>query len=68
LLPVTHEILGEMIATRRTTITQLIGELKSKGLISSSRGKVTIRSRRGLEKEACVCYGTTKALFTALYK
>ncbi len=55
-LPVTHEFLGMMLGTRRTTVTVAAGMLQKAGLIAYSRGHVTIENRSGLNEVACECY------------
>jgi CRP-like cAMP-binding protein len=66
-LKFTHQYLAEMIASQRTTITVIAGELQERGLISYSRGNVHILNRDGLEKAACDCYAITKRLYFNLY-
>ena len=57
-LNITHEFLGMMLGTRRTSVTVAAGTLSKAGLIAYSRGNVTIRDQRGLKKAACECYQT----------
>jgi CRP-like cAMP-binding protein len=66
-LGVTHDILAEMIASRRTTITKISLGLKRRGLVTYSRGQIKILDRAGLERAACDCYNIAKKLFTDLY-
>lgn len=63
---ITHEFLGHMLGTPRSTVTLAAGILHKSGLIDYSRGKVTIRDRRGLEKAACECYQTIRKEFDRL--
>jgi len=42
------------------------GALQRAGLINYSRGNVTIKNRRGLERRACECYGIAKREFDRL--
>jgi len=56
LLPLTHELLSEMLGVQRTTVTLIARELQSEGLIRYRRGRVEITDRDGLEKKACECY------------
>ena len=55
-LPLTQEFLAQMLGTRRSSVTVAAGALQKAGLIAYTRGSVTIRDRRKLEKAACDCY------------
>lgn len=56
-LPLTQEFLSQMLGTRRSSVTISAGILQKAGLISYTRGSVTILNRRKLEEAACDCYG-----------
>ena len=56
-VPLTHELLSQMLGTRRSSVTVAVGVLQRAGLISHTRGDVEITDRRKLEKAACECYG-----------
>jgi CRP-like cAMP-binding protein len=55
-LPITHEFLGMMLGTRRTSVTVAAGILQKAGLISYSHGHVTIQNYQGLKDASCECY------------
>lgn len=55
-IPLTQEFLGQMLGTRRSTVTVAAGILQKAGIISYTRGNVTIRDRSKLEQAACDCY------------
>ena len=59
--PITHEFLGQMLGSRRATVTLSAGLLQAAGLIRYHRGRVTIVDRAGLEAVSCECYGVIKA-------
>jgi len=67
-LGVTHEILAEMVAAQRSTVSTAMGKFKRRGLTTSMRGQVTITDKKGLLNAACDCYGTASKLFRDLYK
>ena len=56
LLPVTHELLAQMLGTGRPSVSLAAGELQKSGVIENSRGAVRIVNRRELESAACECY------------
>ncbi|MGA8619689.1 MAG: Crp/Fnr family transcriptional regulator [Candidatus Sulfotelmatobacter sp.] len=55
-LPLTQELLGQMLGTRRSSVTVAAGVLAKDGLISSARGYVTIKDRQRLKQVSCECY------------
>jgi CRP-like cAMP-binding protein len=59
-LPLTQEFLANMLGTRRSSVTVAAGVLQKAGLISYTRGSVTILSRPKLEDAACDCYGVVQ--------
>lgn len=56
LLPLTQDFMAQMLGTRRSSVTVAAGTLQKAGLISYTRGNVTILDRRRLEEAACDCY------------
>jgi CRP-like cAMP-binding protein len=56
-LALTHELLSQMLGTRRSSVTVSAGLFQKAGLISHSRGDVKILDRKKLEEAACECYG-----------
>lgn len=47
-------------------LLMLIGLLQTDGLISTSRGHITVVDRPGLEQRVCECYGVVKAEYERL--
>jgi Mn-dependent DtxR family transcriptional regulator len=45
-----------MLGVRRSSVTVTLNELQDEGLIESSRGKVVVLDRPGLEQASCECY------------
>jgi CRP-like cAMP-binding protein len=55
-MQLTHELLSQMLGTRRSTVSISASMLQTAGLIRYLHGKVTILNRRGLEQASCGCY------------
>jgi hypothetical protein len=56
----THAFLAEMLGVRRAGVTVAMGILARRGLLSHTRGSVTIVDRKGLENASCECYRAIK--------
>jgi CRP-like cAMP-binding protein len=56
-VPLTQELIAQMLGTRRSSVTVAAGMLQKAGLIAHTRGDVRIVNRRKLEEVACECYG-----------
>jgi CRP-like cAMP-binding protein len=52
----TQDILATMLGVRRPSVTIAAGALQKAGLISYTRGRITITDRAGLEEASCECY------------
>ena len=59
-LIITHESISQMLGAPRSDVSRAAGSLKKLGLLRSSRGKITILKRKGLESTACECYWIVK--------
>jgi CRP-like cAMP-binding protein len=59
-IPLTQELLGQMLGVRRTSVTLTARLLQSAGMIRYSRGLVQIVDRRALEEAACECYAVVR--------
>ena len=55
-LPLTQEFLAQMLGTRRSTVSVAASILQKAGMISYTRGNVTILNKPKLEAAACDCY------------
>jgi CRP-like cAMP-binding protein len=55
-LPITQDLLAEMLGVQRPTITNTARELERAGLIERGRRQVTILDRPHLMKASCECY------------
>lgn len=59
-VPLTHELLSEILGVRRSSIGEIAAKLQSIDLIRYRRGAIEIVNRKGLEGTACECYETIK--------
>ena len=55
-MSITQDLLAEMLAVQRPSLTHAVGELEEAGLILRGRGQITIRDRQSLIKASCECY------------
>lgn len=63
----TQEFLGQMLGTRRAAVNEAAGQLQQAGLISYSRGVITVLDRPGLQAAACECYGIIRAAYDRVF-
>ncbi len=57
---ITQEILSKMLGVRREAVNKSATKLQQNGLITYSRGKISILNRADLEAAACHCYFIVK--------
>jgi CRP-like cAMP-binding protein len=55
-VPLTQEMLAEMLGVQRTTVTAVATALQAKGLILTRRGRIAVLDRAGIEAIACSCH------------
>jgi len=67
-LPLTQELISQMLAARRSTVTVIAGKLQQAGLIRYHRGRIEIVDRLKLEEAACECYGTIRRRTEAVFR
>lgn len=63
----THQSLADMLGVQRSAVTIAAGNLQELGLISYSRGQISIVNRAGLEATSCGCYEIVSADYSALF-
>jgi len=59
-LPAKQELIADMLGVTRSEISRTAGEFRKLGLITYSRGHLTITKRAGLKDKACECYRVIK--------
>ncbi len=60
-LPITQNLLAEMLGVQRPTITNAARKLERARLIARGRGQVTVLDRQGLIRASCECYQLVRA-------
>jgi len=64
---VTHELIAHAMGVRRESVTQAIKALQQPGLIRSTRGRIEVLDRQGLEQHACECYAVIQREYDRLF-
>jgi len=59
-LEMTQELIANMLGVRREGVTEAAGKLQAAGLITYSRGHITVLDRLGLEAHVRECYAVVK--------
>lgn len=61
-IPLTQELLAQMLGVRRTSVTVAAAKLQALGVIRyNQRGRIEIVDRKALERAACECYEDLRA-------
>lgn len=60
-LPLTQELLARMLGVQRNAISIVAHALQQAGIISYSRGQITITNMEALRQTSCECYESVKA-------
>jgi CRP-like cAMP-binding protein len=65
--PLTQEFLAMMLGVHRPGISVALKRFQGAGMITYTRGRMTITDRAGIEAEACECYRTICDEFDRLF-
>jgi len=65
-LVMTQELIANMLGVRREGVTEAAGKLQAEGLISYSRGHISVLDRPRLEARVCECYAVVKREYDRL--
>jgi CRP-like cAMP-binding protein len=65
-LVMTQELIANMLGVRREGVTEAAARLQQAGLISYSRGRISVLDRVGLERRTCECYAVVKKEYDRL--
>jgi CRP-like cAMP-binding protein len=66
-LPLTQEFMAQMMGVRRTSVTQVAGELQKAGMISYSRGRVRIVDLEQIRQCACECDESVRSHYRRIF-
>lgn len=55
-IPLTQELLSQMLGVTRSSVSEVASKLQAAGLIRYIRGNIQITNRPALEKATCECY------------
>lgn len=66
-MKLTHDTLSHALGVRRESVTAAAGDLKRLGLVDYSRGCFSVLDSKGLEAQACECYGLSRGLLGELH-
>lgn len=64
----THDFIAQMLGVRRASVTEALGALEKRGLIRTSRGRITLVDRPGLEASVCECYHVIRGAVARLFE
>jgi CRP-like cAMP-binding protein len=59
-LHMTQELIANMLGVRREGVTEAAGRLQAAGVITYSRGRITLLDRPRLEELVCECYAVVR--------
>jgi CRP-like cAMP-binding protein len=65
-LVMTQELIANMLGVRREGVTEGALKLQKAGLITYTRGRITVLNRPGLEQRTCECYAVVKREYDRL--
>jgi CRP-like cAMP-binding protein len=55
-LALTHEVLGNLLAVRRASVTECLQTFENEGIIHNARGVISIRDAQTLRHVSCRCF------------
>jgi CRP-like cAMP-binding protein len=67
-LALTQEFLAQMMGVRRTSVTQVAGDLQKAGMITYSRGRIHIVDLEQVRAWACECDGDIRSHYRRIFQ
>lgn len=66
-LPLTQEFLAQMMGVRRTSVTEVAGELQKAGMITYSRGRIHLLDLDMINQRACECESDVRSHYRRIF-
>lgn len=66
-LPLTQEFLAQMMGVRRTSVTEVAGELQKAGMITYSRGRIRLLDLDMINQRACECESDVRSHYRRIF-
>jgi CRP-like cAMP-binding protein len=67
-LPLTQEFLSQMMGVRRTSVTQVAGQLQKAGMITYKRGHIHINDLDQIREWACECDADVRSHYRRMFQ
>ena len=55
-IPLTHDVLSQLLGVRRASVTETLDQLQGEGRITTKRGAIVVSDVASLEKACCLCF------------
>lgn len=65
-MPLSHAFLAFTLGVLRAGVTEVLQSLQEQGAIRSSRGKIEVVDRPGLQELSCECYRSVQHVYERL--
>lgn len=66
-LPLTQEFLAQMMGVRRTSVTEVAGDLQKAGMITYSRGRIRLLDLDMINQRACECESDVRSHYRRIF-
>jgi CRP-like cAMP-binding protein len=67
-LPLTQELLAQMLGVRRTSVSEVAGELQKAGIMTYRRGHIRIENVQQVEQWACECDNEIRSHYQRIFQ
>ncbi|MHC4049859.1 Crp/Fnr family transcriptional regulator [Bradyrhizobium sp. 25ACV] len=66
-IPLTQDFLAQMMGVRRTSVTEVAGDLQKAGMITYARGHIRILDLDMIQQRACECEGDIRSHYRRVF-